>query len=379
MQRFALSVKSRGVEVDRSAMASMHASQIDSALAVECSMSARAVHRNRPSWSRVRWVEAAALLPLGMLKTSPTDNQRASIMAFCGVCGTENRDKARFCMGCAKALAPSADAALVAGGGGGASSAPGPVQTCLACQTHNPLAATVCKSCRGSLVPDLAKPAPQSNAAASRGMPFKTMGAVGLCLAAALVWWSGVIQGAGNLPAQALAAAVSRSASPEAEQSVRVGAAATLSGAAAASFDGPVAVAVPTVRSAEERAASENARAKRQAAAQVRREQAARDRTAAEEQARVAKAREQQRVDAVVRQQAASEATQQARAARVTLQPPPPARVVKTVEQACASSGNFFSREVCRLRSCGDAAFAGDPVCVRFQEMEAANRRAVGN
>jgi hypothetical protein len=227
-------------------------------------------------------------------------------------------------------------------------------------------------------VPDLAKPAPQANAVVPRGMPFKTMGAAGLCLAAVLVWWSGVIQGTGNLPAQALAAAVSRSASPEAEQSVLVGVADTLSGAAAASLDGPVAVAVPTVRSAKEKAASENARAMRQAAALVRREQAARDRAAAEEQARVAKAREQQRVDEVVRQQAASEATQQARAARVALQPPP-ARVVKTVEQACASSGNFFSREVCRLRSCGDAAFAGDPVCVRFQEMEAANRRAVGN
>ncbi len=86
---------------------------------------------------------------------------------------------------------------------------------------------------------------------------------------------------------------------------------------------------------------------------------------------------EQQRAEEAARLKAAAEAAQRAVVAKAAQ--PAPAPVVKTVEQTCASSGNFFSREACRLRSCGDASFANDPVCVRFREMEASNRRAVMN
>lgn len=51
-------------------------------------------------------------------------------------------------------------------------------------------------------------------------------------------------------------------------------------------------------------------------------------------------------------------------------QTPPP-----SVEQACAGSGNFLARDICRLKACGQPAAANDPVCVRYREMEAANRR----
>ncbi len=291
-------------------------------------------------------------------------------MVFCETCGTENRDKARFCCGCARALAPVSSASGVV------VSAPGPVQTCPACQTVNPLAATVCKSCRASLVPDLAKPALAVSPPASRGLVFKTAGVLCLGAVVAAVWWSGAKEGADSRSAVASAPSDSRTTSPAAPP-VPAGASIALNAVSAPPLPGENSVAAPTGRSAQEKVVGDDARVKRQAASQARREQAARERTATEERARAARALEQQRADEAARQKATAEAAQLARAAKAIS--PPSASVVKTVEQTCASSGNFFSREVCRLRSCGDAAFSSDPVCVRFREMEAANRRAVTN
>jgi hypothetical protein len=47
------------------------------------------------------------------------------------------------------------------------------------------------------------------------------------------------------------------------------------------------------------------------------------------------------------------------------------------VDTVCASSSNFIAREVCRTRECSNPAFTNDPVCVRFRQVEAANRRQV--
>jgi hypothetical protein len=47
------------------------------------------------------------------------------------------------------------------------------------------------------------------------------------------------------------------------------------------------------------------------------------------------------------------------------------------VDTVCASSSNFIAREVCRTRECRNPAFTNDPVCVRFRQVEAANRRQV--
>ena len=63
--------------------------------------------------------------------------------------------------------------------------------------------------------------------------------------------------------------------------------------------------------------------------------------------------------------------------AAVNAPAPAPAPVpapAQTVEQTCADSSNFLSRDLCRVRACRNPAVAGDPVCVRFREMEAANR-----
>lgn len=56
--------------------------------------------------------------------------------------------------------------------------------------------------------------------------------------------------------------------------------------------------------------------------------------------------------------------------------PAPPAPVpVQTVDQMCAGSSNFLTRDLCRARVCRNGVFSGDPVCVRFREIEEENRR----
>ena len=206
-------------------------------------------------------------------------------------------------------------------------------------------------------------------------MALKAAGALVLGLVGLSAWWFGV-KGADSSPALASAVTEMQSAVPLPQAAQPVSPAA-LSITAAASSPSTIVIATDAETSAREKAANEDARIKRQAAAKARREQAARERAAAEEQARAAEVLAQQRADEALRQKAAAEAAQLARATRPP--PAPPAPVVKTVEQTCASSGNFFSREACRLRSCASVAFATDPVCVRFREVEEANRRAITN
>lgn len=57
--------------------------------------------------------------------------------------------------------------------------------------------------------------------------------------------------------------------------------------------------------------------------------------------------------------------------------PAPPARPAETtanVDQICAGNGNFLARDFCRMRECAKPAFASDPVCVRFRQMDEARR-----
>ena len=61
-------------------------------------------------------------------------------------------------------------------------------------------------------------------------------------------------------------------------------------------------------------------------------------------------------------------------AAAPTPAPVPAPAPAQTVDQTCADSSNFLTRDLCRVRACRSAAMASDPVCVRFREMETANR-----
>ncbi|WP_226490839.1 double zinc ribbon domain-containing protein [Hydrogenophaga taeniospiralis] len=111
-------------------------------------------------------------------------------MAVCAACGAENGDRARFCQGCgtplgAKPSAPRHEPQAP-------TQAAGLLQTCPACQSKNPLAATACRTCRASLLPALATPSRKA-APVARGPNAGRLVLVGLVLASAAAggWWFG--------------------------------------------------------------------------------------------------------------------------------------------------------------------------------------------
>ncbi len=296
-------------------------------------------------------------------------------MAVCIACGTDNRDKALFCRGCATSMV------ALAGSSAATASAPaakvednaskGPTQACPACQARNPLVATSCKTCGTSLVPDMVattKAIPASVAPSNNNAKLVVMVSLALVTTAVGAWWWSA-QDASPAP-------VAVAAAPVIPQTTGLG---TLVGASidATSKDDLVDADAAAVAAAEEQAA----RIKQQAAAvaaadrtrriRERREKEARE-LAAAEQVRAAQAREQLQAEQA-RRRAEEEARQKlAAAALAAAKPPPP---VQTVDMICESSANFIAREMCRNRECKSPAFTRDPVCVRFREVEAANLR----
>ncbi len=282
-------------------------------------------------------------------------------MAVCVACGTENRDNAMFCRGCATSMV-----ALVGAAPAPAPQEPvnqGPTQSCPACQAKNPLVATSCKSCGASLVPDIVAPKAAAASAASSGRAgrFAVMVALVLATTAVGAWWLNAHKA--EAPAVAAPAPpVSAPAVAHADDAVHVS---SSGGAAGERADGTVGVAA-----AEEQAV----RAKQQAAAQASAERTRRDRERREKEARDKAAAEQRRLaQAEQARRNAAEAARQATAgtvAQAVAQAPEP---VRTVDQACAGSGGFISRDVCRTRECRNPGFRNDPICVRFRQVEAAN------
>lgn len=54
---------------------------------------------------------------------------------------------------------------------------------------------------------------------------------------------------------------------------------------------------------------------------------------------------------------------------------PPP--VVINVEQACAQTANFLARDFCRIEACRNPAKASDPICVWYRKLEEERRNKV--
>jgi ribosomal protein L40E len=283
-------------------------------------------------------------------------------MLICQACGAENRDKARFCLGCAKALESPPEAAK-------APPPQGPQQICSACQTSNPLAATVCKSCRASLIIEPGAVVPPLAAVAPGGSSSRTFALVGLVFVvlAAGAWWLGFLgrpgdtaMAANNLDASSANVAPAAVLATQAAASVPE----ALTGTAGAT---PAAVVAKASRSKQAPTASAK-ESRKQRIERLQQERAAAmeaQQQAALEQQRAALAK--QRADQIAAQRAAQE-----KLAKVAVQAPVAAR---SVAQTCDTSGNFFAREVCKVKACGDAAFARDPVCVRFRQTEAENRK----
>lgn len=247
-------------------------------------------------------------------------------MAVCGACGTENRDKARFCRGCARPLVP----VPAAPAGEPQSSAPA---SATSPHDHGP-------SRRAAAVP---------GAARARWV------VVGLALAVTVLaaGWLGTRDRV--TPAAALPA-VEAAPGPSAPSEPTVASLNPAGTATAAPAPGLIKAQLPAAE--PERPAAE------------RRAKAERDRAARERQ-RVARSPEPPRPEPVRRQAEPAVPPVAAAVAPVAVQAPQPAA---TVEQTCAGSGNFLSRDMCRVRACRSPAMAGDPICVRFKEMETANR-----
>jgi len=268
------------------------------------------------------------------------------------------------------ALAGSAAAAPAAPAPDTASK--GPTQTCPACQAKNSLVATSCKNCRASLVPDMVatpKTIPAAVAPSSSNAKLVVMVSLALVTTAVGAWW----WSAQDTPSAPVAAQVA----PMVPQTTGPGIEATESSAPA-----PVKEAVSADAASVSAAEAQATRIKEQAAAvasadrtrriRERKEKEARE-LAAAERLRAAQAAEQRQAEQA-RRRAEETARQKAAEAAVlaAAKPPPP---VQTVDNICASSGNFIAREVCRTRECRSPAFTNDPVCVRFRQVEAANLR----
>jgi hypothetical protein len=293
-------------------------------------------------------------------------------MAVCIACGTENRDKAVFCRGCATSLIALPTTATASATPAPDTSLKGPTQDCPVCQAKNPLVATSCKNCKASLVPDMAIPkAVVKPVAKSSGLHGRLAVMVGLVLVTTAVgaWWLGSGEQA---PVKVAAVAVN-----EQPQALGVDLVASPPPLVPAASEAP-----PTADELATAAAAEQGdRIKKQAAAVVeadrkRRLREKRDKEARElalaEQAKAAQAQAQRQAE-LDRQRAEEAARQQALAAARAAAPPPPP--VRTVDMVCGDSANFIAREVCRTRECRNPGFAKDPVCVRFREVEAANLR----
>ena len=265
----------------------------------------------------------------------------------CPFCGAENRDKARFCRGCARAL-------------------------------EQPGAADPSKDKRERRPGAAERARRRRRAAAKAASPSRSrwVGAVVLAaLALGIGWWLGARQ-TGPAPVQAvMQPAIAAPATPVAP--------------APTAAVVPPAAAVPTPEAARLPATISTATSPESVAAVDRLRQSV---EMLERQDRVrAAVLEQQRLKAAQDKQRAEEARRRADAlaASATAVPTPSANVGQgsppvatvaaaappTVDQLCAGSDNVFARDFCRIRECGKPGYANDPVCIRFRQMEEARRQ----
>lgn len=274
----------------------------------------------------------------------------------CSKCGTDNRDKALFCMGCGGKLTTVQ----------GPASAEDPTSNAIP-----PRAATP--------PPDTGQPAvrvgPQAagSSTVSRHRPLYLAGL--LLAAAALAIWFHLHQqksrsiGAAPVSAPAQPAAVPPQAPPASAPDAQ----------APNSTEQPVVdpAAAAAELEAEQRLnalKAQNARLNQQRLERERRERA----LAAQEQALAVQALERERAQQERRQAQTPPAPPAAAlpAAPAAVQAEAPAL---TVARLCEPAGNFFARELCRLGECRKPAQANDPVCVGFRQMEEASRAGLQN
>lgn len=249
----------------------------------------------------------------------------------CPSCGVENRDKARFCLGCAALLDRAVDATPEA-----------PV----ASRSRKPRGVPAAKVAEGDVVP-------------GRGA-LKAGGLGALVLVAALVgWW---LWGHQTRPVASMAApsAVPTLAQPLPFEALPVGAS-------------TVPVASGTVVAPPSSAAVSAAERLRESVEGLAERDRLHQRELEQQRARIA--REVQQAEEARRRAEGLSVSRSVGAESAKPEPVPAAGVAATVDQVCSGSGNFLARDFCRIRECGKASFASDPVCVRFRQMDEARRQ----
>ena len=268
-------------------------------------------------------------------------------MAVCAACGAENRDKAKFCKGCAQALVPLAAAVPAP--------APAPASrglACPACHALNRRSATVCKSCEASLSPSLPGTAASTGVVLARRRWGWIIGPA-LLVAIGAAWWVQAQHPAA--PYVPVGAPVVAQPEPTAGPRVQVTITAALPVPAVAEALLPSEVPprpVP-VKKEPKSAKASNPRGTAQA------ERQSPPATPQPEPAAT-------QADGLPRPSAPGESDRLPAA-------------TASVDQQCADRSNFIARDICRIRACNDAARAADPVCVRFRQMEEANRQRQQN
>src|SRR3990167_1214012 len=298
-------------------------------------------------------------------------------MAVCKACGTENRNKAKFCRGCAAPLPPEPASAR-----GGVL----PEHVCPTCKARNSAKALFCQACGVPLVPPSVAfhPMPELPGSGPRQRAGLLLVGVALVLAGLGTWWK----------LSHTSDPASLAATPEATVP-----AAPANGPAPPAPAPTPEPAVPDLATASTAPGSEThlSEAERLRLSLERLEREDQARTAALAQQRAAMAAERQRragrPGRRAEAPAAAAATAPPTPAPASSSPPaaatpaeaktettpPPAASAATVELACAGSSNFFTRDLCRIRECRKPSFARDPICVGFREMEEAPRRKLAN
>ena len=272
----------------------------------------------------------------------------------CPSCGKENRDQARFCRGCARPLdLPGGDAASDE----------------VARERAN-------RALRRARRRKRSGQRAEQQPAWWRWAGAMTAGVLVL----AIGWWLGAHQSAPAPVQAAPLAAVPATLPSAAPPATAQPAAAEPAGAEAATSPSTpeAAAAVDRLRHSVELLEQQD---RERAAAQ-----AAQRQKLALEQKRLEDARRRTETTAAVAASAHSAAPEPAPPVAVAAPaasapvaaaaaPPSAARPAAGVDQLCAGSDNVFARDFCRIRECGKAVFANDPVCVRFRQMDEARRR----
>lgn len=253
-------------------------------------------------------------------------------MAVCAACGTENRDKARYCRGCACALQP--------------------VQGAVA-EEAAPAAVTSRQRRQRT-----AGESPEARNPAAAGRPRRAVGVLMAVVVFGLgaAWWTMTQRAPASAPPVAVVATADQTAQvvrPVPPTQATTSASGTLPSETITIATPTQAVASPNNGEVERepRPAVERARTQRPAV-----------RTAAPAPVAEPSVRQAEPVAAAPVEVAQAPA------------PPAPAPA-QTVDQMCAGSSNFLTRDLCRARICRNGSYSGDPVCVRFREMEEESRR----